>query len=171
MKRILAGDYVVEDVFKISSRYKCGYLAEAVNEAVVYTDAVAKIRHYKVYVNDRLITEVRADGIIISTPAGSTGYAMSLGAPIVDPCVNALVIVPVAAYKFSSRPFVVPADAKVTVEAVMDKGCLLVVDGQEEYAIEGGTKIDFSKSRDTAKFIRFEKNFYSKVRAKLVNAI
>ncbi|MDR3282645.1 MAG: NAD(+)/NADH kinase [Candidatus Methanoplasma sp.] len=171
MKRARAGDYVVEDVFKLSSRYKGEYLADAVNEAVVYTDSVAKIRQYKVYVNDRLITEVRADGIIVSTPAGSTGYAMSLGAPIVDPCVNALVIVPIAAYKFSSRPFVVPADAKVTVEAVMDKGCLLVVDGQEEYAIEGGTKIDFAKSPHTAKFIRFDKNFYSKVRAKLVNAI
>jgi NAD+ kinase len=164
-------DYTTEERFKISPWYNGEYLAEAVNEVVVHTDSVAKIRHYKVYVNDILITEVRADGIIVSTPTGSTCYAMSLGAPIIDPRVNALVIVPMAAYKFASRPFVVPADAKVTVEGVMDKGCIMVVDGQEEYSMAGNTKVDFVRSSDTVKFIRFGADFYTRVREKLVNAI
>jgi NAD+ kinase len=169
--RLRNGDYTMEERFKIIPWYNGEYLAEAVNEVVVHTDSVAKIRHYKVYVNDKLITEVRADGIIVSTPTGSTCYAMSLGAPIIDPRVNALVIVPMAAYKFASRPFVVPADAKVTVEGVMDKGCIMVVDGQEEYTMAGNTKVDFIKSPDTVKFIRFGADFYTRVREKLVNAI
>ena len=168
--RLRRGEYVVEERFKLSSWYEGEYLAEAVNEAVVHTDSIAKIRHFKVYVNDKLMMEARADGIMVSTPTGSTCYAMSLGAPLIDPNVNAVVVVPMAAYKFASRPFVVPADAKITVEATMDSGCLLVVDGQEEYEIRGKTHIDFIRSSDTVRFIRFGSDFYSRVREKLVNA-
>lgn len=171
IRKLRNGEYTIEERFKLSSWYDGEYLAEAVNEAVVHTDSIAKIRHFKVYVNDKLMTEVRADGIIVSTPTGSTCYAMSLGAPLIDPRVNAMVVVPMAAYKFASRPFVVPADAKVTVETVMESGCLLVVDGQEEYEIEGKTHVDFIRSSNTVKFIRFNTDFYSRVREKLVNAI
>jgi len=171
IRRLRNGEYVVEERFKLSSWYEGEYLAEAVNEAVVHTDSIAKIRHFKVYVNDKLMTDVRADGIMVSTPTGSTCYAMSLGAPLIDPRVNAVVVVPMAAYKFSSRPFVVPAEAKITVETVMDSGCLLVVDGQEEYEIKGKTRIDFIRSPDTVRFIKFNTDFYSKVREKLVNSL
>jgi Predicted sugar kinase len=171
IEKLRKGEYVIEERFKIRSWYNGEYLAEAVNEAVVHTDSIAKIRHYKVYVNDKLMTEVRADGIIVATPTGSTCYAMSLGAPLIDPEVNAFVVVPMAAYKFASRPFVVSADSKVTVEVVMDKGCMLVVDGQREYEVHGGTKVDFFKSPSKVKFIRFNTDFYSRVREKLVNAI
>jgi NAD+ kinase len=171
IRRLLGGEYVIEERFKLSSWYGGDYLADAVNEVVVHTDSIAKIRHFKVYVNDKLMTEVRADGIIVSTPTGSTSYAMSLGAPLVDPRVNAIIVVPMAAYKFASRPFVVPADAKITVETVLDSGCLLVVDGQNEYEIRGKTHINFTRSSETVKFIRFNTDFYSRVREKLVNAI
>ena len=169
--RIRRGEYTIEDRSKIAPWYKGEYLAMAVNEVVVHTDTVAKIRHFRVYVNDQLMTEVRADGIIVSTPTGSTCYAMSLGAPIIDPRVDALVIVPMAAYKFASRPFVVPISAKVTVEAVMDKGCLIVVDGQEEYVMDGATSIDITVSKSKARFVKFDTSFYKRVRDKLVNAI
>jgi NAD+ kinase len=96
---------------------------------------------------------------------------MSLGAPLVDPRVNAIIVVPMAAYKFASRPFVVPADAKITVETVLDGGCLLVVDGQKEYDIRGKTHINIIRSSETVRFIRFNTDFYSRVREKLVNAI
>jgi len=169
--KLRRSEYLIEERFKIDTRYNNKYLTKAVNEVVVHTDSVAKIRQYRVYVNDELITEVRADGIIVSTPTGSTCYAMSLGAPIIDPRVNAFVIVPMAAYKFASRPFVVPADAKVKVEAVMDKGCLLVVDGQEEYEMKGMTSVEFTRSHERVRFIRFSTDFYSRVREKLVNSI
>ena len=170
MERLRQGEYVIEERFKIGSWYNGEYLAQAVNEVVIHTDTIAKIRHYKVYVNDRLMTEVRADGIIVSTPTGSTCYAMSLGAPLIDPDVNAFVVVPMAAYKFASRPFVVSADSKVTVEVVMDSGCVIVVDGQKEYTMCGKTRVDISRA-GTVRFIRFNTDFYSRVRKKLVNAI
>ena len=171
IRRLRENEFVVEERFKISSWYEGQYLAEAVNEVVVHTDSIAKIRHFKVYVNDKLMTEVRADGIMVSTPTGSTCYAMSLGAPLLDPRVNAVVVIPMAAYKFASRPFVVPADAKITVETIMDSGCLLVVDGQEEYEIRGKTHIDFMVSPESVKFIRFDTDFYTRVREKLVSTL
>lgn len=169
--KLRRGEYTIEERTRVIVRYNGEYLADGVNEVVVHTDTIAKIRHFKVYVNDHLMTEVRADGIIVSTPTGSTCYAMSLGAPIIDPNVNGMVIVPMAAYKFASRPFVVPLGAKVTVESIMDKGCLIVTDGQEEFQMAGRSSIDISASGRKSRFIRFNTDFYRRVREKLVNTI
>ncbi len=171
IQRLLAEDYIVETRFKLSCWYNGEYLLDSVNEAVVHTGSVAKIRHFKVYVNDVLASELRADGVIVSTPTGSTCYAMSLGAPYMDPNVSALMVVPMAAYKFNSRPFVVPATSKITVESVLDKDCLIVLDGQAEYEMEGKTKVEFMMSDKKARFIRFKTDFYSRVREKLVNTL
>ena len=169
--RLLREDYIVETRFRLNCWYDGQYLTPSVNEAVVHTASVAKIRHFKVYVDDVLASELRADGLIISTPTGSTCYAMSLGAPYMDPKVKALMVVPMAAYKFNSRPFVVPATSKITVENVMDKECLIVLDGQEEYSMEGCSKVDFMLSDRKARFIRYDTDFYSRVRDKLVNTL
>ena len=111
------------------------------------------------------------DGVIVSTPTGSTCYAMSLGAPYIQPHVNALMIVPMAAYRFSSRPFIVPATSKITIESVLDKECLIVLDGQREFTMDGKTKVEFMMSSKKARFIRFNMDFFSRVREKLVNAL
>ncbi len=171
VNRLRRGDYTIEERARIAVRYRGQQLADAVNEVVVHTDTIAKIRHFKVYVDDHLMTEVRADGIIVATPTGSTCYAMSLGAPIIDPDVDGMVVVPMAAYKFASRPFVVPMGAKVTIESVNERGCLIVTDGQEEFRMEGNTSVDISLSDRSSRFIRFDRDFYKRVRDKLVNAI
>lgn len=171
IRRLLAEDYIVETRFKLACFYNGEYLKDSVNEAVVHTDTIAKIRHFRVYVDDVLASELRSDGIIVCTPTGSTCYAMSLGAPYMDPKVGAMMVVPMAAYKFSSRPFVIPATSKVTVENVLDKGCIIVLDGQEEVYMEGGSKVEFMMSEHRARFIRFDNDFYSRVRDKLVNTL
>jgi NAD+ kinase len=112
---------------------------------------------------------MRSDGVIISTPTGSTCYAMSLGAPYMDPHVDAFMVVPMAAYKSTSRAFVVPSSSKITVESVLDKDCVIVLDGQEEIHMDGRSKVDFMRSEKKARFIRFDMDFFSRVREKLVN--
>ncbi len=170
--RIRAGDYSVSERFKLDTYLDGEKIECAVNEVVIHTDTVAKIRHFKIYVDGHLATEVRADGVIISTPVGSTGYAMSLGAPMMDPGVEAIVIVPIAAYKFASRPFIVPADSRITVECVMpDRGCLAVVDGQAEHPVDGGSVIEFVRSASKFRIAELGKDFYSRVREKLLDTI
>ena len=169
--RLLRGEYTIQSRPKIAVMYNGEIIGEAVNEAVIHSDSVAKIRRFKVYVNDSLTTDIRADGIVLSTPVGSTSYAMSLGGPIMDHRVDAWLMVPMAAFQFAFKEMVVPSSVKITIEAVLDKGCLLVIDGQNEFNIPGGSKIDLVKSSRRALFIVFETDFYSRVRKKLVSTL
>ncbi|MDR2866034.1 MAG: NAD(+)/NADH kinase [Methanomassiliicoccaceae archaeon] len=163
--------YRTDERLKLQTVFNGEKLADAVNEAVIHTDSIAKIRQFRVYIDGSLAADLRADGVIISTPTGSTCYAMSVGSPIIDPRVNALVMVPMAAFKFAARPIVMPTSSKITVELVMDKGCLLVIDGQEEHAIPGRSKIEFSMSSDYGRFIRFDDDFYTRVHEKLESGL
>ncbi len=169
--KVRKGEYFIERRFKLRTEYGGERLADAMNEAVIHTDAVAKIRHFRIMVDDQVATELRADGVIVATPTGSTCYAMSVGAPIIDPHVNAFVFVPMAPYKFAARPMVVPTSARIKVELLMDRGCLLVIDGQKEYSIAGHTTVEFSLSKDYGRFLRFEDNFYARMQEKLVGSL
>jgi NAD+ kinase len=169
--RLREGRYRVDERLKLQTMFNGKRMADAVNEAVIHTDSVAKIRQFRVYVDGRLATDLRADGVIISTPTGSTCYAMSVGSPIIDPRVHALVMVPMAAFKFAARPIVIPTSSKITVELTMDKGCLLVVDGQEEYHIPGSSKLEFTMSSNYGRFIRFDDDFYSRIHEKLESGL
>ncbi|MDR0334452.1 MAG: NAD(+)/NADH kinase [Methanomassiliicoccaceae archaeon] len=169
--RLRDGRYRVDERLKLQTVFNGKRMADAVNEAVIHTDSVAKIRQFRVYVDGRLATDLRADGVIISTPTGSTCYAMSVGSPIIDPRVNALVMVPMAAFKFAARPIVIPTSSKITVELAMDKGCLLVVDGQEEYPIPGSSRLEFTMSSNYGRFIRFDDDFYSRIHEKLESGL
>ena len=169
--RLREGRYRIDERLKLQTVFNGKRMADAVNEAVIHTDSVAKIRQFRVYVDGRLATDLRADGVIISTPTGSTCYAMSVGSPIIDPRVNALVMVPMAAFKFAARPIVIPTSSKITVELAMDKGCLLVVDGQEEYPIPGSSKLEFTMSSNYGRFIRFDDDFYSRIHEKLESGL
>lgn len=171
INRLKKGKFIIQRRPRIS--VSCGgeKLGDAVNEAVVHTDTIAKIRRFKVYVNDILATDIRADGMMLSTPTGSTCYAMSFGAPTVDYGVDAWELIPMAAFNYASRPMIIPTSSKVIMEAVLDNGCVVVIDGQKEVKIPGGSKVEFTKSRRYASFVVFDTDFYSRVRDKLVKKL
>lgn len=144
-------------------------LPPAVNEAVIVTARPAKISHFKISIDNQKLDEFRADGVVIATPTGSTAYAMSAGGPIIDPRVDAFIIVPLAPFKLSARPWVVPAESEISVEILRpDKESVLVVDGQFKQIVRMNDKIKFTKSKSPAFFVKTSKDFYSKVRDKLV---
>ena len=167
IERLVRGDYTVHKRARITASMNGEIIGDALNEVVVHTDSVAKIRRFKVYVNDTLSADFRSDGILLSTPTGSTSYAMSLGGPIMDYRVDAWLMIPMAAFKLSSNQMIIPASTKVTVEAVLNKGCILVMDGQKEIPIEGGSKIELTRSPRSATFIVFDTDFYRRVKEKL----
>lgn len=173
IERLKTGDYTVDRRSKIRVEINGQIIGDAINEALIHTDSVAKIRRFRVYVDDSLLTDVKADGFMLSTVTGSTSYAMSLGAPIMDPRVdNAWALVPVAAFKYSSRPIIVPTTARITMETVLpNKDCLLVIDGQSEIPVEGGTKITMTLSPKYARIISMGADFYERVSEKLVNPL
>lgn len=168
IKQVLDGDYQLDERIKLKTTVEGRRVKDATNETVVHTAHIAKIRHFRVYVDDQLAVEVRADGIIVSTPTGSTSYALSVGAPVIDPRMDALVIAPMAPFKFAGRPTVVPATSDIRLELVRPKPCVAVIDGQEEIQMTGGETVHFSRSEKTAKFVSFGHSFYSRMREELM---
>jgi len=144
-------------------------LYDCTNEAVLHTAQVAKIRDFEVWLNGTLVQKVRADGIIVATPTGSTSYNLSVGGPIVDPRVEAFVISAIAPFKPAARATVVPTNGEVRVKLTKPKECLLVLDGQHEEEIKGTEDIRFSGSESRAKLVKFGDDFYRRIEEKLVS--
>ncbi|ADI73352.1 ATP-NAD/AcoX kinase [Methanohalobium evestigatum Z-7303] len=144
-------------------------LPPATNEIVLMTGRPAKILTTKVKIDDYELEELRSDGIVFSTPTGSTAYAMSAGGPIIDPRVNAALIVPLAPFKLSSRPLVVPADCVINVETTIpEKEAILVIDGQHTYKIHENHVVTLTKADQPARFVKSSiYRFYDKIQYKL----
>jgi NAD+ kinase len=167
LKRVLRHNYLVEKRLRLKTVLDGKRLFDSTNEAVVHTSETSKMRHYRILLSGVTVDDVRADGIIIATPTGSTCYAMSSGGPILDPSVGAFVIVPLAPFKMSARPIVVPSDRKVSITLMDDKPSRLVLDGQFETQVHAGSTVEFSQSESPAEFIRFSSDFYEHLRSKL----
>lgn len=162
-------EYFIDERIKLKVIINGEVKAECTNEAVVHTDQVAKMRSFVIKFENNEIDRFRADGLIVSTPTGSTCYSMSAGGPIIDPRVDAFVIVPISPYKLATKPYVVPVDKKIQAELTEeDKTCQLVLDGQRELTIGHDDKLEFTLAENKARFISFEKDFYSRIRKKLV---
>ena len=137
-------------------------LPDALNEVVVVTKSPAKMLHFEVYVNGNFVEDVRADGLIISTPTGSTAYSLSAGGPILEPAVDAFVIVPICPFKLFSRPIVVDGNSEIKIK-VLKKSTLVVVDGNIEGEAKKGDEIILRKSNSYSYFVKGY-NFYNKLR-------
>ena len=171
LKRLVSGDYIVDERIKLKTELNAKRLVDATNEAVIHTSQIAKIQSYQVFVDEYSAENIRADGIVIATPTGSTCYAMSTGGPILDPQVNGFVITPIAPFKLSARPLVVSSKSEITVElSDKRKTSTLVLDGQQEVEVGSGDVIKFGRSENKAQFIRFDSDFYKRVSEKLSRA-
>jgi len=167
LDRLIEGDYTIEQRSKLRTLVNNEERVDAVNEAVIHTSQISKLRDFDISIDDVHAENIRADGLIIATPTGSTCYAMSAGAPIIDPRVSAHVVVPIAPYKLSSRPLIVPATSVIKIRETEGRESILVIDGQHEERIEND-EVVFFRSPHTARFIRFRKTFYDRVREKFL---
>ncbi|NYT01063.1 MAG: NAD(+) kinase [Methanocellales archaeon] len=144
-------------------------LPPATNEAAIITSRPAKILQFQILIDENELDTIRADGLILATPTGSTAYSMSAGGPIVDPKVDAFVIVPLAPFKLSARPWVVPANSEIIVKLLrLKKEATIVIDGQYSKVVQKGDIIKFTKAEEPALFVKTGESFYSKVKGKLV---
>ena len=168
LKEILKGNYYKEKRTRLVVSHE-NHECTAMNEVVVMTDKPAKMLHFEIKVDGEIIEEVRADGLIVSTPSGSTAYSMSAGGPIVDPKVAGFVIIPICPYKLGVRPFVVSDNSEISVKLLKKgKSAVFVMDGQINEEADYEEEIKFKKYNKDAYFIRTStKYFYEKVKDKL----
>ena len=121
LKRLIADDYSIEERMMIAGRYEeaGGRTAEtsyALNDVVISRRGDIQVISYRVYVNNKFLTEQRADGIIVSTPTGSTGYNLSAGGPIVKPDARLLVLTPICPHTLNTRSIILSAEDVVKIE-------------------------------------------------------
>lgn len=173
IERILRGEYRVEERHRLAARLGDQDLPEAVNEVTLQTARIAKLIRFTVEVDGEVLETLRGDGIIVSTPTGSTGYAMSVGGPLVHPAVQGTVLAPIAPFKLAARPWVVPAEAVVELTLMSRDSAQgvqqakVVIDGQHGFDVDTGATITISASERKARFVRLGTGFYERVRTKL----
>jgi NAD+ kinase len=166
IKKLPAG-FSVEERMRISL-YKEGVcLGTALNEAMVVTTRPAKMLSIAIKIDGIVSEQFRADGLLISTPTGSTAYAMSAGGPIVDPQVQGFLLVPLAPYMLSSRPHLISSSRHLEIRLESSKTANLAIDGQQIYELGRSSTIEIRRSDKPALFVDVKRNFFEKVDRKL----
>jgi NAD+ kinase len=142
---------------------------EALNDAVVSKGDIARMGDFAVELDGKNVARFRADGVIVSTPTGSTAYTLAANGPILTPNVDAMVVTPICPHLLTLRPIVVRGDSLLTVriEGIVSRA-LLTLDGQTAVELQVGDEIRCQKSRHTVRLVRMsEGGFFEALRSKL----
>ncbi len=177
MDRLLCGDFSLQErmMIKGTVRTATGEMCRkrALNDIVISRAGFSRLIGLDVYVNGSLLNEYEGDGIIISTPTGSTGYNLSAGGPIVDPMAKLMIITPVCSHSLTSKSIVLPSDAEVSIEITkkrktQDTEAIVSFDGGNDYELAAGDVLDVCVSQRTTQLIKAsDVNFYEILRNKL----
>jgi NAD+ kinase len=173
LEKAIAGKLATEDRIMLTAsviregervaRYR------VLNDAVINKGAVARMMELKVSVNDGHLTTLRADGLIVSTPTGSTAYSLSAGGPIIYPTIHCFVLTPICPHTLSNRPIALPDNVTVTACLTSSsEDVVLTLDGQIGFPLLPNDVVEIKKSRFKMKLIKHpSKSYYDILRAKL----
>ena len=167
--KFFSGEFSFEDrmMLEVSHPGGVGY---ALNDAVVSNGAISKMTSLSLECDGKKVFDYHADGLIVSTPTGSTAYSMSAGGPIVDPSVECLLATPICSHSLSSRPIVFSGNAELTVKNV-GRGRVnvyLTLDGEKNYPISDGEEIKIKRAEISTRLLRLKRDgFYSRLGNKI----
>lgn len=174
LKLLATGDYIAEDRMSLAARavdQRGNNRQEwlALNDFVLHKGGFARVVRLSVAIDGESIGIYAADGVIISTPTGSTAYSLSAGGPVVVPTVESIVITPVSAHMLAVRPLVVAPDAEIVVETIQNPEELIVtVDGQVGTNLQSGEKLVVRRAPNPVRIVRFaDTSFFERLRVKL----
>jgi NAD+ kinase len=142
----------------------------ALNDSVISAAGISKVVRLKVTLADTYLGRYRADGVIVSTPTGSTAYSAAAGGPILDPEMDALILNPICPFTLSNRPIVLRGNSPVYIEIEHPQrtGVILTIDGQNVFQLQEGDVLRFETASPKALIIRSDKrNFFEVLRSKL----
>lgn len=159
--QILEGNYKVEKRMMLTAGSSV-----ALNDFVVKGDLSSRTSRFALQINDKFVCEYLADGIIISTPTGSTAYGMAAGGPVLSPDVEAIAIVPICPHTFSARPIVVSSEDEIKILACSNNHYQVSADGQEVFSLSSNLVVKRSKYYANLALLN-ENDFYSILRNKL----
>lgn len=142
----------------------------ALNDVVISRGALSRILHVKTYINNVFADSFPGDGLIVSSPTGSTAYSLSAGGPIVDPDIDLIIVTPICPHILYSRSFITTGQR--VVKAVIDEeychDAMVTFDGQKGYDVRGGDAVEIRKASSSIKMVRINsKNFFNILRSKI----
>ena len=173
LESILSGNYRLDRRVMLEVELKSGdappKLSRVLNDVVINKSALARIIEIEAYLNRQFVNSFRADGLIVSTPTGSTAYNLSAGGPVIFPSMNAVVITPICPFTLSNRPIVVPDDDEIELLLKTDnEEVALTLDGQVGFPLKVGDRVAIRKSRTTFNLIQpMNRNYFDVLRDKL----
>ncbi len=173
LEQVLAGECSVEERIMLKAcvirHSECIAEYVVVNDVVVNKGALARIIDLETYINHNFVATFKADGLIISTPTGSTAYALSAGGPILYPTLKSIILAPICPHTLTNRPIVLPDD--VLIEIVLksrNEDVFLTIDGQVGFSLRQNDIVEVKKSQFKARFfIPCERDYYQILRTKL----
>jgi NAD+ kinase len=173
LERVLAGEYEVErrsllEAVLVRAGDRLGAF-QVLNDVVINKGALARIIDMETWVDDQYLCTYKADGLIVSTPTGSTAYSLAAGGPIIDPGVGVVVLAPICPHTLSNRPIVLPDHAAIQVVLrTADEDVILTLDGQEGLPMKAGDTIGIKRSGIMASFVKSpSRTFFDVLRSKL----
>ncbi len=178
LDKLLSDSYEIEERMMLKGVLRQGEdegkINYALNDIVIVRCSSLQVYNFNIYVNDMPLTKYQADGIILSSPTGSTGYNMSAGGPIVDPEAQILLLTPICPHTINARTIVLSEHDRVTVEIGMGRGDSVqmleaAIDGSNRKIMKSGDKIDISAADKVTKIVKLNsESFLNTLRKKLV---
>jgi NAD+ kinase len=169
LERLLSGFYHLEERMKLGADLEGRPLPDATNEYVVHADHPGKMGMFEVAFDGEVTGCMRADGVIVATPTGSTAYSLSSFGPIVDPGLDALILTAIAPFRAEARAIVVePLHTLRLRNLLPGRAALAIADGQTEFAMAPDAALTVYRSPRRATFVRFGSTFFDRLRGKRI---
>jgi len=173
LERVLEGEYTIERRVRLKASLhregeQIGHY-QVLNDVVINKGALARIIDLQTCVDDQKVTNYQADGLIISTPTGSTAYSLAAGGPIIDPTLDVIVVSPICPHTLTNRPLVIPGGSRVELCLRSDSGAVfLTLDGQEGTRLQQGDCVRVQASERKVNLVRTGvRTFYDVLSTKL----
>lgn len=170
IKEIIRHNYIIEDRMvletSIKNRRSVFY---GLNDIVIDRGSYKRVIELETYVNNQYLVTYAADGLIVTTPTGSTAYSLAVGGPVVAPGTDVIMITPIAAHTLTARPLIVPDQSVIRVKSLSKVKIHLTADGQDEIFLNSPCEITIKKAKYSIKLIKQKKlSYFELLRAKLL---
>lgn len=174
LSAVLEGKYEEEKRFLLRTRIfddeNTYFEGDALNDVVLGRGSETHLIEFSVHINKQLVSHYRSDGMILSTPTGSTAYALSAGGPIMHPQLNAIVLVPMFSHSLSSRPLVIDGEAQIElhISPFNETELRISCDGHESRMVKPGQKVSIQKNSNQLRLLHpLDYHYYDTLRSKL----
>lgn len=175
--KLIRDEYIIEERMMLTGNVEGSVLAEgkAFNDVVITRSGSLQIVQYDIYVNDCFLYSCQADGMIVSTPTGASGYNMSAGGPIVSPVANLILLTPICPHSINNRSIVLSPDDRIKIvipdKAEREQRAEVHFDGKDAVLLREGDSVTICKAKDTTKIVKLNQESFITVLHKKMNGV